>query len=106
MKIRKPAPNGIVVATAPVVLVFAMVAGMIAADRKGHHTGIEVVDHKYDPAIAAELNKNNCTRYLPSADESLVSISCDPSNVVPDVIVYTQPKQFGWRPSFGYQLPQ
>jgi hypothetical protein len=93
------------VAAAPVLLVIAMVGGMIAADRAGHYTGIEVVDHKYDPAIAAELNKDNCTRFKPRDDKAVFEVSCDPSNVTPDNIVYTQPEQFGWRPSFDY-LPK
>lgn len=105
MKFSKPSPTGAVAAFTPVLLVFAMVGGMIAADRNGHRIGVNVVDHKYDPTVAAELNKDNCTRYIPRADKALIGASCDPSNVVPDVIVYTQPEQFGWRPSFDY-LPQ
>lgn len=105
-KLHKPEPTGLAMAAAPVLLVVAIVGVMIGLDRKGHYTGVDVVDHHYDPATAAELNKNNCTRYLPSADESLIAVSCDPSNVVPSVITYTEPKRFGWRPSFDYSLPQ
>jgi hypothetical protein len=104
-KLLKPEPTGLAMAAAPVIIAFAIVGAMIGLNRAGVHVGVNVVDHHYDPAIAAELNKNNCTRYLPNADESVIAVSCDPSNVVPAVITYTEPKRFGWRPSFDYSLP-
>ncbi len=99
--------TGPVWAVAPVLLALAIPFGLIGLEKAGVNLFVNKVDHHYDPAVAAELNKNNCHTYSARTDEALYQVDCSrPAPQGP--FTYTQPKRFGWQPSpeFRYTLPQ
>jgi len=71
-------------------MLFLAIAALIGAARMGHPPFVTVVDHKYDPVAAAELNKGNCKTYTARNDGAYVEVNC----------------QTSWSPSYFYNLPQ